>query len=248
MTVQDLLNKISNLPERPHDTPTVPPAEVVAFVVRWNRGLRQWKTTTLADFARVSVSTVERIERGEKVSVEALDRVAQAFGYEAGYFTAPRDPLPAEQAATELADTFSRLEPVPVTPMRTHRAIREAARCDAFLVHRPDVPANYDTEIDGLAEWLDLASFVLSDFIDRGDPAQTRRRELYNGILKCVIELERRGLTVLVGVMQAPQDGYPDWKVAVISITTKLKDPGATKRQHLMVDRRAVAFRKPPVK
>jgi hypothetical protein len=92
MTTQDLLDKITQLPERPIDVPTAPPIELVAFVVRWNRGLRQWKTTTLAGFARVSVSTVERIERGERVSDNALDRIAQAFGYEAGYFTAPRLP------------------------------------------------------------------------------------------------------------------------------------------------------------
>jgi hypothetical protein len=53
-----------------------------------------------------------------------------------------------------------------------------------------------------------------------------------------VTELERRGLTVLSGVMSAPQDGMPDWKVAVISITPKLTDPGAVKRRHLMVDHR----------
>jgi hypothetical protein len=59
MTTQDLLDKTTHLPERPIDVPTVPPIELVGFVVRWNRGLRQCKTTTLADFARVSVSTVE---------------------------------------------------------------------------------------------------------------------------------------------------------------------------------------------
>ena len=76
MTMQDLLDKITQLPVRSIGVPTAPPIELVGFVVRWNRGLRQWKTTTLADFARISVSTVERIERGERVSDEALDRVA----------------------------------------------------------------------------------------------------------------------------------------------------------------------------
>src|SRR5258708_19592950 len=83
--------------------------EVVGFGVRWNRGLRQWKTTTLADFARVSLSTIERIERGEKVSDEALDRIAQAFGYAAGYFTTPRLPLSAEETATSVVETSSNL-------------------------------------------------------------------------------------------------------------------------------------------
>jgi transcriptional regulator with XRE-family HTH domain len=241
MTTQDLLNKITQLPERPVDVPTTPPIELVAFVVRWNRGLRQWKTTTLADFARVSVSTVERIERGERVSDDALDRIAQAFGYDAGYFTAPRLPLGADEAAASLVDTYSHLEIVPVVPMTTHRAVRDAARCDAVLIHRPEVPEAYDDDIAGLQEWLDLASFILSDIVEP-PPSERGRRDLYNDILTCVGNLERRGLTVLSGVMPAPQDRLPDWKVAVVSITPRLTDPGAAKRRHLMVDRRVVAL------
>src|SRR5260370_41607814 len=163
MTTQNLLNRIAQLPQCNSDVPTVPPIELVAFVVRWNRGLRQWKTTTLADFARVSVSTVERIERGERVTDETLDRIAQAFGYGAGYFTTPRLPLGAEETAASVVETYSNLEIVPVAPMRTHRAVRDAARCDAFLIYRPEVPEIYDDEIAILQEWLGLATFILSD-------------------------------------------------------------------------------------
>jgi hypothetical protein len=52
-------------------------------------------------------------------------------------------------------------------------------------------------------------------------------------------------LTVLSGVMNAPQEGIPDWKVAVVSVTPKLSDPGALKRKHVLVDRRIVASRPP---
>jgi hypothetical protein len=58
VTVQDLLDKIGLLPTKPSDIPGVPPAELVGFVVRWNRGLRQWKKSTLSDFASVSVSMI----------------------------------------------------------------------------------------------------------------------------------------------------------------------------------------------
>lgn len=242
MTVQNLLDKISLLPTEPSNIPEVPPAELVAFVVRWNRGLRQWKKSTLADFARVSISTVERVERGEKVSEEALDKIAQGLGYEAGYFTKPRLRMGANEAAASLMDTFGNMEAVSVAPMRTHRAIREASQCQAFLIHRPDVPEAYDADIDNLREWLDLASFVLSRPEDNLPPAERGRRSLYDDILACVHELERRGLTILSGVMHAPQDRLPDWKVAVISATPKLADPGAPKRRYLMVDRRVVAF------
>jgi hypothetical protein len=97
--------------------------------------------------------------------------------------------------------------------MKTHKAIRDAAKCQAYLIHRPDAPDTYDTDIANLGEWLDLASFVLSDMMEDA-PSERGRRDLYNDILACVAELERRGLTVLSGVMAAPQPGLPDWKVA----------------------------------
>ncbi len=150
-------------------------------------------------------------------------------------------PLGAGEAAASLVDTYSHLEVVPVAPMTTHRAVRDAARCDAVLIHRPEVPEAYDDDIAGLQEWLDLASFILSD-IAEPPPSERGRRDLYNDILTCVGNLERRGLTVLSGVMPAPQDRLPDWKVAVVSITPRLTDPGAAKRRHLMVDRRVVTL------
>ena len=57
----------------------VPPPKVIADFVRWSRQVLQWKKETLASFASVSLSTVERIERGERVSSESLDRVAAAL-------------------------------------------------------------------------------------------------------------------------------------------------------------------------
>jgi transcriptional regulator with XRE-family HTH domain len=240
MTTQDLFDRIAKIPEGPSDTPEVPPAEFVAFVVRWNRSLRQWKKSTLADFARVSVSTVERVERGEKVSDVALDKIAEGLGYEAGYFTKPRRRLGPDELATSMVDTYGHLEAVPVVPMKTHRAIRQASLCDAFLIHRPDVPNAYDADLENLGEWLDLASFILATPANSSSASERGRRDLYNDILNFVQELERRGLSVLCGVMTAPQERLPDWKVAIISVTPKLRDPGASKRRHLMVDRRVV--------
>lgn len=242
MNAQELLAKIKELPNKPIDMPTAPPVELVAMVVRWGRHLKQWKATTLADFARVSLSTIERVERGDKVSDEALDRIAQALGHESGAFTTPRLPIGPEKAAEQMAETYGHLEPVAVAPMKTHKAIRDAAKCQAYLIHRPEVPDTYDDDIANLGEWLDLASFILSDIVEDPTPSERGRRDLYNDILKCVAELERRGLTVLSGVMAAPQPGLPDWNVAIVSVTPRLTDPGAPKRRHVLVDRRCVAL------
>jgi transcriptional regulator with XRE-family HTH domain len=241
MSTKDIHNKIANFPVCPPDIAGVPPPELIGICVRWERGLRQWKRSTLADFARVSVSTIERVERGEKVSDEALDRIAQGLGYEPGRFTAPRLRLDPEQAAASLVETFGEMEAVAVAPMNTHRQVREAARCHAFLMHRPDVPEVYDADLANLTEWLDLACFTAE--FGRVSTSKRGKRDLYNDILGRIREIEKRGLTVLSGVMNAPQEGIPDWKVAVISVTPKLSDPGALKRRHVFVDRRIVALR-----
>ncbi len=238
---QNLFERLAHLPDPPPDVPRVPPVELVAFVVRWSRGLRNWKQSTLADIAGVSVSSIERVERGEKVSDEVLDKVAEGFGHEAGYFTNPRLRLGADEAAAHLADTYGHMEAVAVGPLKTHRAIREIAQCQAYLLHRPDVPESYDGEIANLGEWFGLASFVLSFPEARLSPSDRGRRDLYNDILASVQELEQKGFTVLSGVMDVLQDDM-DWKVAIISVTPKESDPGALKRQHVMVDRRVVGL------
>ena len=121
MNAQELLDKIKDLPHKPIDVPTAPPIELVAMVVRWGRHLKQWKATTLADFSRVSLSTVERVERAERVSDDALDRIAQALGHERGAFTTPRLPIGQHKAAEQLIETYGHLEPVAVAPMKTKR-------------------------------------------------------------------------------------------------------------------------------
>lgn len=234
MAIEDLLRRIENLPTRPTNVPTPPPVEIVALMVRQYRTLRQWKVSTLADFARVSVSSVERVERGESVSDKVLDRIAAAFGRDAGFFTEPRIPLGADEVLENLVESYGHLETVAVSPMTTQRAVREAARCDGLLIHRPNVPDAYDADIETLREWLDLLSFELADFIE-GHPTG-KRRALYDDVLNCIRDLERRGLAILSGVMSA----HGEIKIAVISITPKLSDPGAAKRKHVFVNRRVL--------
>ncbi len=122
---------------------------------------------------------------------------------------------------------------------QTHRQIRMIAAMPAYLIHRPELGSDYDGQVESLIEWLDLVSMVMdSDIIVGGE--RVRRREFYGQVLAAVDEFRRRGVTVLVGFMDAPLPGIRDWKVAVISLTPKLSDPGASKRRTLFVDRRSV--------
>src|ERR1700730_2953639 len=191
MSSKDILNKIANLPVGPLNVPHVPPPELIGFVVRWERGLRQWKLSTLANFAGVSVSTIQRVERGEKVSDNALDRIAQGLGYEPGRFTAPRCRLAPEQAAASFVETFGEMEAVAVAPMNTHRQVREAASCHTILMHRPDVPEVYDADLATLTEWLDLASFILWMETESAPASGRGRRDLYNETLACISQYRK---------------------------------------------------------
>ncbi|SFU61494.1 hypothetical protein SAMN02799631_01479 [Methylobacterium sp. 174MFSha1.1] len=239
MKTDEIIKRLAAMPPRAPNVAAVPPLELVAMMIRMGRGLRQWKKETLADFAQVSLSTVERAERAEQVGAECLDRIARALGYEPGAFTKSRVPISREQAAKELVEEWGHLEPVAVRKFQTHRQVRMIAATPAYLIHRPELGSDYDGQVEGLIEWLDLASMVMvSEIIGSGEPVH--RREFYGRVLAAVDEFRCRGVTVLVGVMDAPLPGIHDWKVAIISLTRKLSDPGASKRRTLFVDRRSV--------
>src|SRR5258708_12972786 len=102
----------------------------------------------------------------------------------------------------------------------------------AFLSTVPKCRETYDSEIANLREWLDLASFILSDIVEHPS-SEYGRRDLYNDVLACVGSLEQRGLTVLSGVMSAPQDRLPYWNVSLISIPPPPTHPGPPNRRHL---------------
>jgi hypothetical protein len=143
-----------------------------------------------------------------------------------------------------MIETYGEMEPVRVAPLRLQSQVRAAGQCHAYLPHCPDLPNEFRAEVENLIEWLDLASFILAEPGDGAPASEGRRRKLYKDILGCCREMEKRGLIVLFGVMAAPQPGISDWKVALLSVSLKSKDPGALKRKHIFVDRRVVAFRR----
>ena len=234
MHMKDLLERIAefaNVRPEPGEM-VVPPLELIAFNVRCTRSPMQLKVSALAATAGVSVSTVERVERAEKVSNEVLDQIAVALGEEPGYFWKPRK-LKSPNEMGAWAAEMANLQPIRLEPFKKERQVRELARCHGFLVSRPYLGSEFNADINALVEWIDVTGMVL------GDPRpgeDGNRRDLYASVLKAVATLERRGLTVLVGVMEDPA---PDraWRTSVISVTPKDRDPGAIKGRTVFVDR-----------
>lgn len=238
MTKSTLMDRIAALPRnRPGEH--APPPELVAFCVMTSRGLRNWKQSTLADFAGVSLSTVERVERGERVRPTLLDRVGVALGHEPGYFTHPRRELSPEEAADSIVESWGHLVPVSVGPINTQPGVRRLVRGHCLVMHSPDCPDDIHPDIRGLAEWLDLGSFLFSDLRPTAsEEIVGRRREFYRDVLQAVTAIETQGFTVLGGTLTDTVSNIPDWRVTILSITPRTTDPGAPKRRTILVDRR----------
>jgi hypothetical protein len=140
----------------------------------------------------------------------------------------------------QMVGKFGELEVVAVRPLRTQPQIRELAQCHGFLAYRLDSNDGPNDEIMGLIEWLDLGSFPLSEDTISDFTKTGQRRKLYKDILTSVHNKERRGYTVLAGVMNVPRPGIPEWRVAVLSVCPRAAGPGAIKRRNILVDRRCV--------
>jgi transcriptional regulator with XRE-family HTH domain len=228
--------------------PGVPTPETLAFFVRLQRSMMGWKKETLAGFARVSLSTIERIERGEAVSVESLNRVAEALRQPPGAFTAPRIPATSEEALQRLEESaapFAETVAVPVKPLRGHRQIADLARADLTIVDGSRIGDAYDADIDTLRAWLDLTSFILAtedkDSIIRTDAHPVKRHKLYDDVLTCVRNIERRGYAVaLAGTYQIETGNMamPEATAALLGFFPKLTDPAAINRQTLFAPAR----------
>jgi transcriptional regulator with XRE-family HTH domain len=210
----------------------VPPPEMVAEHVRNWRRLRNWKKRTLADFARVSLSTVERIERAEKISEENLDRVAVALGFQKGAFTVPRRLLSIQEAAEKVAGWFEGLMEVPCKPLRTQPEAAALLDCAFMTVCEGEFDEQTSLQVACLREWLEFWSFLLSDL---ADPARgPGKREIYADLLSTVRDIESRGYTALHAVYKA-QSPLGLAPVGMIAFFPKLTDPGAVKRRSLLV-------------
>ena len=82
----------------------MPSLESIAFYVLVQRGFWGWKQEALAAMTGVSLSTVERVERGEVVASESLNRIAVALRQPPGAFTTPRIPFGVKEVLRMLSN------------------------------------------------------------------------------------------------------------------------------------------------
>ncbi|WP_043343330.1 helix-turn-helix domain-containing protein [Belnapia moabensis] len=224
--------------------PHVPTPMTIAFFVRLQRELREWKQSELCCRADISLSTLERVERGQAVSPDNLRRIAIALGQAQDAFTEPRIPSTAEEALCRLEEKVKPFEDtveVSVRPLRGHRQIAELAQADMSLLDAGRLDESFGEDLVQLREWLDLTGFLLAaeaedSFVDLDLAEPAKRRQLYTGALDCVQRIERRGGAIALAGTYVAETGLPPMpkaKVAVVVFFHRKSDPGAAKRRTL---------------
>ena len=213
----------------------VPPSDVLAFFVRFQRGMLRWKQATLAAQANVSLSTIQRVERGEPISKNKLEAIGLALGHPPGTFTAPRVRRSEEEAVKLVADSFSWLAdtvPVEVAPLRKEPQLREilGAVC-AYL--DSDLGPEAEEDMAALREWMDFASWMAATAEGLVTPRPGRsfkKRELYADIFRHVGMMEKKYRAVcLVGSYDATSNVelFATLRVGVLSFRSKILNPAA---------------------
>jgi DNA-binding XRE family transcriptional regulator len=230
-----LYDRLIALPRPDPDTPALPPAEIIAFNVHVRRKLHGWKQSALASLAGVSLSTVERIERGDTVQPAVMEKIGAAFGYPPGYYTAPRVPLTQEEMARE-ADVHTAF--VPVTAFANQHSFRRIARCQR-LAFAPigGLAVNHPLMLPLFERMWDLSVHLeRQGSVPKSQLAGVR--DLYRDIARHLTALHREGIEVLGGVLHEPERDPAHY--GVIAAGRRSVDPGILARKLILLDRREV--------
>lgn len=256
MSVRSVLRRLENAnatveqePGVPCTVPRRPDPDAIAFCVACSRALKQLSIQALASMAGVSTSSIERIERGERVSDKTLRKVAVAVNQKEDAFTAERIPLSrdeTERALIAWAAPYEGMTVVPVSHFTKQRQVRELSRCDGALIDGSRLDDDAQSLVADLREWIDLAGYIRAtqehDAFITSEPFPGIC-EFNREVLAAVREVERVGrATALTGCYDA-EWVLPDpvnkasrtipVRVGLMALFPKETDPCAIKRRIL---------------
>jgi transcriptional regulator with XRE-family HTH domain len=228
--------RLSHTAGMDHSTaPRVPPLNTVAEFVKLQRSFYGWKRETLAAVARVSLSTIERVERGERVRKSSLEKLALAMNQPQDAFTAERLPVSEAEAFAALVQSFSWISdtvPVEVAPLRNERQLRAIADTEVAVVTSDLQGDEAVCAVENLREYLDLTSFVRAQngvVLPKRDRSFSLRR-FYRSVLEAARDVERDYKAVcLVGTYEAKSRACSNdiIRVAVTAVRSREKNPAA---------------------
>ncbi len=159
------------------------------------RKMAGMKQLTLALEAGVTERTVQRIENGEKVNDESLQKIAKAFRMEDTSFVGPREVISKEEAWEK---TKKQLEAVKLIDAHGFATLKDAEAVlgtDGMVIDDHFVTDEAAVELadlkDQLRDWNDLYSMLLS---------QQEKLNACRSLLAVAKKLEARGYVIRYGV------------------------------------------------
>jgi transcriptional regulator with XRE-family HTH domain len=172
------------------------PQEIARLVRTW-REMRGDGQAGLAFQAEVHERTIQRLERGERVSQLVLRQVAVALGFEPDAFIGPRTILSPEEALEQLEKEatafFEQYEVVEIQPVEGLRSIEAIFADDALHVDDSRIE---DTDLHAVAEIKDLLSDWKCIYEEKG---ATKRLEINQTILESIRSFEAKGYVARAG-------------------------------------------------
>lgn len=206
----------------------------IANFVKLQRLFFRWKQQTLASEARVSLATVQRVERGVQVRPAQLRKLAVALRQPEDEFLRPRMRPTPDETTTNFVEMFAWTEgrvPVAVAPFRSEPQLK-AILATHSLLFQSDLGPGADDDLAELREWLDLAAFVQAErlgLIGHKPERNFRVRPLWRDVLACVERIERTHTSViLTGTYNAePTHGGEPIAIALLAVRSRRANPAA---------------------
>lgn len=206
----------------------------IANFVKLQRLIFRWKQQTLASEARVSLATVQCVERGVRVRPAQLRKIAVALRQPEDEFLRQRVRPTADEAAANFVEMFAWTEgrvPVQVAPFRSEPQLK-ALLATQSLLFQSDLGSDAAADLAELREWLDLASFVQAErlgLIGRKPERDFRVRPLWRDVLACAERIERtHAAVILTGTYEAePTHGREPISIAILAVRSRRANPAA---------------------
>lgn len=203
----------------------IPTAADVAGIVKAKRGMNQWTQATLAEIARVTERTVQRVENDEPSSLDTRRALARAFGYEVDFFERPL-PFPninKFRAREEELEKATLVVPIIlIRDGRTLRTMTEQAECSA-AEEVGDVSVNAREAFASVVDYL-------RDYNDISDVySVSQRLDVDRDIDALLKKIDEARATVGAGVRHAriraksdaPDLQPVDWTIIIFVLSEK---------------------------
>ncbi|MBY8823239.1 helix-turn-helix domain-containing protein [Sphingomonas colocasiae] len=202
-----------------------------------------WKKATLASMAGVSLSSVERLERGQAVSDTVLEKIAVALDMEPEAFVELRPRISEAEALERIAAhlaTYADKIQIPVAPFRHEHQLRSLSEASFCVVDTDIEEASED--LAGLREWLDLTGFMRAHdgTLLPNRERSFRLRRLYGDVFANVKAIERRySACCLAGIYDAGTNlpGSETVTAGVIVLRSRARNPASDKIRQLWVEK-----------